>query len=123
MPRRPSAQPRKPPRGAGVGYKNTVARNLFTQHWARNPVWGAPVELALYNNISYNGTDNSHGYSSLPAFFGDMDGEGNPALAGSAGRVGQVEAKVTLMLWILGVIVTLHALTIGLLLQVLLRLP
>lgn len=63
--------------GAGIGYKNTVARNLFTQHWSRQPIWGAPAELALYNNVTYNGTDNSHGYDTLPAFFGDADAD-NP---------------------------------------------
>lgn len=65
--------------GAGVGYKNTVARNLFSQHWSRQPIWGAPAELALYNNVSYNGTDNSPGYSALPAFYGDADGESDSA--------------------------------------------
>lgn len=64
--------------GAGIGEKNTVARNLFTQHWSRQPIWGATGEHALYNNVSYNGTDSTPGGSTLPAFFGDADGESDP---------------------------------------------
>ena len=63
--------------GAGIGHKNTVARCVFTQHWSRQFIWGAPGELAGYNNISFNGTDNSGGGDTLPAFYGDCDGEGN----------------------------------------------
>jgi hypothetical protein len=64
--------------GAGIGYKNTVARSVFSNHWSRQPIWGSPGELALYNNVTYNGTDNSHGYDTLPAFYGDADGDGSP---------------------------------------------
>jgi hypothetical protein len=64
--------------GAGIGYRNTVARTLFTNHWSRQPIWGSPGELALYNSVSYNGTDSTHGNDTLPAFAGDADGDGSP---------------------------------------------
>jgi hypothetical protein len=63
--------------GAGIGYKNTVMRSVFSNHWSRQPIWGSPAELALINNVTYNGTDNTYGYDTLPAFYGDADGEGN----------------------------------------------
>jgi hypothetical protein len=63
--------------GMGVGYKNTVKGNIITEHWSRQPIWGSPGELALLGNLIYNGTDNSHGYDTLPAFFGDADGDGS----------------------------------------------
>ncbi len=62
---------------AAIGYKNTVARSVFSNCWSRQPIWGSPSELALYNNVTYNGTDNTYGYDTLPAFYGDADGEGN----------------------------------------------
>lgn len=63
--------------GAGIGYKNTVARSVFSQHWSRQPIWGSPAELALFNNVTYNGTNNEWGNDTLPAFYGDADGEGS----------------------------------------------
>ena len=77
--------------GAGIGYRNTVARTLFTQHWARQPIWGAPTELALLNTISYNGTDNTPGGNTLPAFYGDADGDGSAGSAGSAAIVNNIQ--------------------------------
>jgi hypothetical protein len=63
--------------GAGITYRATVARTLFSQQWSRNPIWGSPAQLALYNSVSYNGTNNAHGYDALPAFYGDADGDGS----------------------------------------------
>ena len=65
--------------GAGVGGDSTIVRNVFAQHWSRQPIWGSVTRIILANNVTFNGTDNSHGNDTLPAFFGDADGSGNPA--------------------------------------------
>lgn len=64
--------------GAGIGYRSTIARTLFSQQWSRQPIWGSPGELAIYNSVSYNGTNNQYGADTLPAFMGDADGDGSP---------------------------------------------
>ena len=63
--------------GAGVGGDATIVRNVFAHHWSRQPIWGSNSRLIVANNVTYNGTNNSGGYDTLPAFYGDLDGEGN----------------------------------------------
>lgn len=72
--------------GAGIGHHNTIARNVFTQSWGRQPIFGNSggrgdiiTQRAIFNNINYNGTDSNPGGGTLSAFFGDLDGDGlNP---------------------------------------------
>jgi hypothetical protein len=61
--------------GAGVAQDSTIVRNLFSQHYSRQPIWGSPTHTIVANNVSYNGTDNTYGADTLPAFFGDADGD------------------------------------------------
>jgi hypothetical protein len=61
--------------GAGVAQDSTIVRNLFSQHYSRQPIWGSPTQAILANNLSYNGTDSTYAGDTLPAFFGDADGD------------------------------------------------
>jgi hypothetical protein len=70
--------------GAGVGGDATLIGNVFAEHWSRQPIWGSPCRIVAINNLSYNGTDNSPSNDTLPAFFGDADGDGSsPSLCQS----------------------------------------
>ena len=44
-----------------------------------SPSGGASPGSSWRNNVIFNGTDNTPGNDTLPAFFGDADGSGNPA--------------------------------------------
>jgi hypothetical protein len=61
--------------GAGIGHDATVVRNVFSQHYSRQPIWGSPTQTILANNVSYNGTDSTPAGDTLPAFFGDADAD------------------------------------------------
>ena len=63
--------------GAGVGGDATIVRNVFAHHWSRQPIWGSLSRLIVANNVTYNGTNSSSGSDTLPAHYGDADGEGN----------------------------------------------
>jgi hypothetical protein len=87
---------------AGIGHHNTVARSVFTQAWARQPIFGNSggrgdiiTQRAIFNNINYNGTDQNIGGGALAGFFGNLDGDGlNPiqeenVLINNYSKVGQ----------------------------------
>lgn len=67
--------------GVGVGGDATVIGNVFCHHWSRQPIWGSPARIVVANNAIYNGTNNQWAADTLPAFFGDADGDGSTASA------------------------------------------
>jgi len=70
--------------GAGVGGDATLLGNVFAEHWSRQPIWGSPCRIIAVNNLTYNGTDNTPSNDTLPAFYGDADGDGStPSLCQS----------------------------------------
>jgi hypothetical protein len=62
--------------GAGVGGDFTFMGNGVFHHWSRQPIWGSPCRGIVANNVIYNGTTPAP-TDSLPAFFGDADGDGS----------------------------------------------
>lgn len=53
----------------------TVARSLFAHTWARNPMWGAMCRMGFYNNVIYNGADQTPGGAYLAGFAGSLDSD------------------------------------------------